>query len=139
MDQAGRSAKKSRFEDQYRRLLSQVGDDPVARVKAHAEHLDEYFLRWLGFCRLETVDPEGLVDNSLFLAVEAASNVAVEDIRRLTDLNQEQARRAWNDYQNALAVLPQHRQNIKVEAEKCYETLRAFSQAVGVSAGEGGR
>lgn len=112
-------------------LLAEVGDDPLARVRSHVKKLDEYLLRWLGFCRLETAAPESLTDNALFLVVEAASRVARKDLARLEIPRRHALRGTWLEYEDSLIELRKCPQTIKAEAEQTYRKFKAFTDALG--------
>jgi hypothetical protein len=127
MDEQARNAERSKWTLEYERLLSSVANEPIARLKAHVEYLDEYFLRWLGFCRLETAAPQILVDNSLFFVVEAASAVAREDVERLDEAIDAPIAQAWKNYQNSLVTLRKNPQRVKIEAETSYLKFKAFA------------
>jgi len=121
-----RWAQRNKWEREYVKLLSQIGDEPILKVEAHVKYLDEYFLRWLGFCRLETIAPQSLTDNSLFLVVEAASKIADVDITRLTE-KKEPLKQAWAEYQKSLVNLRRCPQTVKIESEQSYLKLKIFA------------
>jgi hypothetical protein len=127
MDDQDREAGRSKWTREYEVLLSTVGSEPLSRLKTHVEYLDEYFLRWLGFCRLETVAPHTLVDNSLFFVVEAASAVTDADVGRLAEPEDAPIVQAWKNYQDSLVTLRKHPQRVKVEAESSYVKFKTFA------------
>jgi hypothetical protein len=129
MDEQARSEQKLRWQKEYLLLLSPIKDEPMPRVKAHIDNLDEYFLRWLGFCRLETQAPQELTEGGLFIAIEAATGIADIDVARLIGPKTEQTKQAWTDYLHALDTLRRSPRTIKTRAEQCYLQLRAFAEA----------
>lgn len=127
MDEQARSAQRLRRQEEYLLLLP-INDGPIPRVKAHIANLDEYFLRWLGFCRLETLAPQELTESGLFIAIEAATGIADVDVTRLTGPKTEQTKRAWAEYLYALDTLRRSPHTVKAKAEECYLLLRAFAE-----------
>ena len=126
-----RWARKRQWEKKYVAMLSQIGDEPKSRIEAHAKNLHEYWLRWLGFCRLEAIDPQSLVENDLFLVVEAASKIADMDIINLLRVGKDSIGQVWREYQNALRDLRKcSPDRIKINAEQCYLKFEAFENTV---------
>lgn len=130
MNKITRWTQKRQWEQKYTTMLSQIGDKPAVRVEAHAKNLDEYWLRWLGFCRLETVAPQSLIDNALFLVVEAASKIAGGDIAKLEHSKEASVRQSWNEYEKSLIGLRKvSPKTVKNEAEESYLKFKAFVDA----------
>jgi len=124
------SAERIQWELNYNEMLAKISSEPLPRVHAHAKNIDEYFLRWLGFCRLETKNLQSLTENNLFVVVEAASNVAHLDVSRLPEQEKIQVWKAWEDYQKSLAGLKSCLQTIKSEAEHSYIKFKLFADIV---------
>jgi hypothetical protein len=129
MNEHARSEQKLRWQKEYLLLLSPIKDEPMPRVRAHIGNLDEYFLRWLGFCRLETQAPQELTESGLFTAIEAATGIAGADVARLTGPKTQQTKKAWAEYLHALDTLRRSPRAIKAGAEQCYLQLKAFAEA----------
>jgi hypothetical protein len=119
-------SERSKWKREYELLLSTVKNDPMTRLQAHTEYLDEYILRWLGFCRLETAAPQTLVDNSLFFVVEAASEVAGTDVVYLVEAKYAPIVQAWKNYQDSLVLLRKYPERVKTDAEISYRRFKAF-------------
>jgi len=108
-------------------MLLKVENTPAKRIAFHVSNLDEYLLRWLGFCRLETKAPESLIDNQLFLVVEAATRVAAGD---LTTFGLAE-KRAWQKYYESIAALPKCQTRlIKESAEQAYLYFKEFVRII---------
>src|SRR2546428_13490224 len=112
------AAKRSveRWEREYQQLVPSMPNEPIARVKAHLTYLNEYFIRWLGFCALERANPEELANNDLLFVIEGASKVADADVGRLKYPGAESTKQAWQEYKSSLAELRDNLQKIKTEA-----------------------
>lgn len=130
MNALGKWIRKTRWKARYRSIVQEVGTHPFPRVKVHAERIEDYFFRWLGFCRLPDTTEGWLIDNELFFVADAASTVAEHDILRLTDPRHEAIRRAWQEYQEELAHLRTCPQDFKLDAERTYEKLKLFADVV---------
>jgi hypothetical protein len=118
-----RWTQRRQWEKSYDGMLSQVANIPEKKVEFHIKHLDEYLLRWLGFCRLETKAPQSLIDNQLFLVVEAATIVAGKDMATMGLAEQQ----AWQKYQESILALPKCRvELIKESAEQAYLHFKEF-------------
>lgn len=118
---------RRQWENTYAAMLLNVGNILAKRIEFHVNSLDEYLLRWLGFCRLETKAPESLIDNQLFLVVEAATKIASEDVAAL-GLPQKQA---WQKYRESILALPKCQVHlIKESAEQAYLYFKEFVSIV---------
>ena len=116
------------WEKKYAAMLSQAAHIPADKIRFHVKSLDEYLLRWLGFCRLETKAPQSLIDNQLFLVVEAATNVASKDVEAADN---QAERQAWEKYRDAVAALRKCGVRlIKEKAEQAYLYFKEFVSVV---------
>jgi hypothetical protein len=107
--------------------MRKLGDEPLHRVKAHLENLDEFWLRWLGFCRQPTFDAKWLIDNDLFNVVVAVSEIAGEDVAKLDEAIADRLLLAWHEYEESLADLPKSPpEKMKSDAENSYLKFKAF-------------
>jgi len=130
MDEQARETERMKWTREYELLLAAVENKPLVRLDAHIKYLDEYFLRWLGFCRVETVAPHTLVDNGLFFVIEAVSAVVGKDVGCLEASEYARIVQAWKYYRDSLATLRRHPQKVKIEAEKSYLKLKGFADTV---------
>jgi hypothetical protein len=120
--------RKRRWKREYSLLLAEIGSDPLLRVQDHVKRLDEYFMRWLGFCKLDSAaSPQFLTDNALFLVLEAASNIAARDVDQLVLPEKETLSCAWREYFSSLLKLRKCKQAILTEAEGSYLKLKIFA------------
>ncbi|HEY5298602.1 MAG TPA: hypothetical protein VIK59_11840 [Verrucomicrobiae bacterium] len=121
MNKFARWIKTRRWEKQYVAHVSPVGKEPLPRIKAHFKNLDEYWLRWLGFCRLPNMSPQSAIDNSLFIVVEAASKITKIDVIRLEASKANDFKQTWLEYDESLQNLKKCSvEKIKTEAEQTY-------------------
>lgn len=125
-----RWTQRREWEKKYAAMISQIENMPAQRIKCHVKYLDEYWLRWLGFCRLETIAPRSLINNQLFLVVEAASKIAGKELKSLSVVSQNNlALNAWNKYQASVSVLRKCPTNaIKENAELAYLDFKTFAE-----------
>ena len=130
MNALTRTIRRYQWKRRYSGLLSELADDPTLRMKAHAKRLKEYFLRWLGFCRLDLDSPQSLIDNNLFIIVEAASSIAEQDLARFRGSDLQSIRQAWNEYQSSLRSLRKCPPDFNIQAEQSFQRLNAFTSAV---------
>jgi hypothetical protein len=127
MNAIKRWQQRRQWEKNYAAMLLKVGNIPAKRIEFHVNNLDEYLLRWLGFCRLETKAPESLIDNQLFLVVEAATKIAGKDVAAMGLAEQQ----AWQKYQQSIVALPKCRVDlIKESAEQAYLYFKEFVSIV---------
>jgi len=136
MNVISRWIRTSRYKREYIKWHPQLhpdaGLEPLSKVEFHAKMLDEFLLRLLGFLRLEDIDEnsaQSFIDNALFLTVEAASQVADEDLYRLRGAESEQIRQTWQTFKESLAAL-RTSHHFKTEAEETYRKLSLFTRAV---------
>jgi hypothetical protein len=128
MNPIKRWLRKRRWKREYVSLLAEVGNDPLLRVQNHVKRLDEYFTRWLGFCKLDSAaSPQFLTDNALFLVLEAASTIAERDVNQLVLPEKEALSRAWREYFGSLLELQECKEAILTEAENSYLKLKTFA------------
>lgn len=122
---------RRQWEKQYTQTLSQATHSPAGRIKFHVKSLDEYVLRWLGFCRLETKAPGSLISNQLFLVVEAATKVAGNDVEATSNPTEKQA---WKKYRDAVAELRKCDEHlIKEKAEQVYSRFKEFAGMINIA------
>jgi hypothetical protein len=124
-----RMRKRQDWEQKYVSLVSGIGNDSLAKVRAHLKNIDEYWLRWLGLCRIEIIFPQSFVDNALLIVIEAASSVADLDISSVA--GKRGFAQCWREYLDALAVLHNRPPRaIGLESEELYlrfkECVRLF-------------
>ena len=104
------------------------------RLVTHAEHLDEYCSRWLGYCQLPYTSADELFDSGLFVVLDAASRVANRDLMRVAGSVPASVHREWVNYWNYLLQVKQNSSKSKAHAEELNEKLLAFVREVRLSA-----
>ena len=118
--------RRLRWERRYRVLMSEAGDDSLQRLRSHAKNLEEYCSRWLGFCRLEDVTPDSLIDSGLFVVLEAASRVANRDVATVADRSDQHLVETWRRYWNCLLTVRKCPPDLKQRADQLYKELLGF-------------
>ena len=118
------------WERRYRVLMSDAGDDPLQRLRSHAKNLEEYCSRWQGFCRLEDVTRDSLIDSGLFVVLEAASRVANRDVATVADRSDQHLVETWKRYWNCLLTVRKCPADLKQRADELYKELLRFVEAV---------
>ncbi len=77
---------------------AQRGLDLHGQIDWLAEHLDEYIDRWLGFCRVPTLQMTALLQSDLFVAIE----IGAASLARRLETAGEKLQVAWNEFADSL-------------------------------------
>ena len=116
------------------RLVEASSRGHDAALAYHADHLLEYWDRWIGFIEVTGGGFEPMISNKMFLMIEIASDLADQDVSSLECVGAE-IKNAWNEYCTKLKLLQKKPESFPDSTEACRHAIAVFQGCISSGSG----